>query len=199
MSKHTAQEEAIRLAIEKLKDVDLTSRCSLLGLPLPENGVAHLRAFGMDLILQPPDFQLIKAATGEPAKLSDSILVLHYLLCESPIALTDELISFKGFPEGQFYWQPFLSRTVKPLMSRIGNNPDLLRQNLQRFDWEEVAMGDFGARIHAIGRLYVTLAYYRGDDEFPPTADVLFDACIKQVFVAEDVAVLASRICLGLL
>lgn len=199
MSKKAAQEEALRLALEKLENVDLTTRCPLLGLPLPEHETLHFRAFGMDLLLQQPDFPLLKADSGEPAKLSERVLVLHYLLYDSPLVLTNELISFKGFPEGQFYWQPFRSRTVNPLISRIGNDLDLLQTHLQRFDWEEVAMGDFGARIHGIGKIYVTLVYHCGDDEFPPEADVLFDTCIKQVFVAEDVAVLASRICLGLL
>jgi hypothetical protein len=199
MSKQIAQKEAIRLAIEELENVDLTARCPSLGLSVPDNGTLRLRVFGMNCILQQSDFQLINADTGDPAKLSDRILVLHYLLCDVPISPTNEPISFRALPGGQFYWQPFLSRTVKPLIARIGNDLELLRKNLQRFDWEEVTMGVFGARIHAIGKFYVTLVYHLGDDEFPPTADTLFDACIKQVFVAEDVAVLASRICLGLL
>ncbi len=199
MSKKAAQEEALRLAVEKLKYVDLTVRCPSLGLPSPENDTLRFRAFGKDLILQRSDFQLIQADTEEPVKLRDRVLVLHYLLYEAPLILTNESISFKGFPEGQFYWQPFLSRTVNPLLGRIGNDLERLRTHLQRFDWEEVELGDFGAQIHAVGKLYVTLVYHLGDDEFPPAADVLFDACIKQVFVAEDVAVLASRICLGLL
>jgi hypothetical protein len=199
MSKQIAQKEAIRLAVAELRNIDLTARCPFLGLSVSENGTVRLRVFGTDLLLRQTDFDLLKADTGEPAKPGDRILVLHYLLCETPLSLTDELISFRALPGGQFYWQPFLARTVKPLISRIGNDLDRLRTNLQRFDWEEVPMGDLGARIHAIGKLYVTLAYYRGDEEFPPTADVLFDACIKQVFAAEDVAVLASRICLGLL
>jgi len=199
MSKYIAQNEAIRLALAKLRKIDWAARCPCLGLVIPENGAMRLRAFGTDLILQQTDFELIKATTGEPARPCDRILVLHYLLCDIPLALTDELISFRALPGGQFYWQPFLARTVKPLVVRIRNDLGLLRTNLQRFDWEEVALGDFGARIHALGKLYVTLVYYRGDDEFPPNADVLFDACMKHVFVTEDVAVLASRICLGLL
>ncbi len=199
MSKQLAQQEAIRLAVTKLEHVDLTTRCLSLGLSVPQHGTVGLLAFGMNLILHLPDFQLFRADTGEPAKSTDQILVLHYLLCDSPIVPTGELISFRGFPEGQFYWQPFLARTVNPLIRRIGNDLELLRKNLHRFDWEAVAIGDLGAQIHALGKLYMTLIYYRGDDEFSPTADVLFDACIKQVFVAEDVAVLASRICLGLL
>jgi hypothetical protein len=43
------------------------------------------------------------------------------------------------------------------------------------------------------------LVYRAGDDEFPASADLLFDACIRRVFCAEDAAVLGSRVCLGLL
>ena len=58
---------------------------------------------------------------------------------------------------------------------------------------------DLGARIHAFGPLHVTLVYYRGDEELGPSAELLFDAAIRAAFAAEDAAVLASRVCLGLL
>ena len=199
MSKQRAQQEALRLAVEKLAHVDLTERCPRLGLTTPKDGILSVRAFGKNLDVHLSDFSIYDADAKTPVKLGDQVLVLHYLLCETPVVLTKELISFRGFPEGQFYWQPFQARTVNPLIGRIGNDLELLRDHLNRFDWEPVGMGDFGARIHAIGPLFLTLAYHVGDDEFPPSADVLFDACITQVFVAEDVAVLASRICLGLL
>ncbi len=95
MSKQLAQQEALRLAIAELEHVDLTVRCPALGLPVPENGSVHLRVFGTEMILQQSGFHLIHAETGEPAKLSDRILVLHYLLCKSPVNLTGELISFR--------------------------------------------------------------------------------------------------------
>jgi hypothetical protein len=199
MSKEIARQEAIRLATAKLQHVDLVSRCTALGIPAPANGVLRLRAFGIEFLLQQRDFQLIIADTGEVAKVGDRILALHYLLCDTPIVLTDEQISFRGLPGGQFYWQPFLSRTVHPLLGRIGNDLELLKKHLQRFDWAPIDLGDFGARIHAIGPVYMTLVYHQGDEEFPPEVDLLFDASIKQIFTTEDVAVLASRICLGLL
>jgi len=37
-----------------------------------------------------------------------------------------------------------------------------------------------------------------GDEELGPAAEILFDACIRRVYTTEDVAHLASRICLGL-
>jgi hypothetical protein len=201
MPKKSGYESAIRVAVEKLRDVELGDRCTRLGLSKPQDSILKLRAFATDMILRLPDFQLILAESDKPARISDRILVLHYLLCDLPIPDTDELISFRQMNSGMFYWEAFLSRSVRPLVERIGNDLELLKTNLNRFDWESVSfsLGDFGARIHAIGKVYVTLVYHLGDDEFSASADLLFDATIKRVFPTEDVAVLASRTCLGLL
>ena len=199
MPKKSSYEAAIRAAVEKLKKIELTERCNRLGLPEPQGGIIKLRAFGTDMVLRLSDYQLILADSGLPAKISDRILVLHYLLCDLPISRTDELISFRNMDSGQFYLPAFLSRSVKPLAERIGNDLALLKKNLNRFDCEPVSLGDLGARIHAVGKVYVTLVYRLGDEEFPASADILFDAGIKRVFPTEDAAVLASRICMGLL
>ena len=103
------------------------------------------------------------------------------------------------FPAGAFYWGPFQSRSIKPLIAVIGNDLDRLRRNMEIFDWQALNIGDFGARISAFGHVHVDLIYRCGDDELPPAADVLFDAALKRVFCAEDIAVLAGRVCLSLL
>ena len=199
MSKKSGYETAVRAAVEKLKKIELTDRCTRLGLPEPQDGIIKLRAFGTDMILRLSDYQLILVDSGQSAKIGDRILVLHYLLCEFPIPVTDELISFRQMDSGQFYLPAFLSRSVRPLAEHIGNDLALLKKNLNRFDWERVSMGDFGARIHVIGKVYVTLIYHPGDEEFPASADILFDAGIKRIYPTEDAAVLAGRICLGLI
>ncbi len=202
MANKESQEEALRRVKEELKNIDLTARCKLLNLPAPENNALKLRVFGRDMILGSSDLNLIIKENKKPAKLRDNILILHYLLNDRPIHPNkgiEKQITFRQFSGGQFYWQPFLSRTAVPLIKRIGNDLDLLKKNLGRFDWEEVNSGDLGAKIHTIGELYITLIYHRGDDEFPPAADILFDECIKDVFSTEDASVLASRICIGLL
>ncbi|MCK5058521.1 MAG: DUF3786 domain-containing protein [Candidatus Aminicenantes bacterium] len=199
MPKKTGFEEAIRLAIEKLRGVDLAGRCALLGLPEPQKNTLKFHAFGSDLELRLPGFQLFPAGSDKPVKSTDRILVLHYLLCDLPLNNTGELISFRELQGGRFFWEPFLSRSVRPLMKRIGNNLELLKKNLDSFDWEPVSLGDFAARIHVLGKVYLTLVYRVGDEEFPPAADLLFDACVKRVYNAEDAAVLAGRICLNLM
>jgi hypothetical protein len=199
MSQKEAQKEALQRASEELKSIDLKARCRILELPAPEKGHLCLRIFGMHMIFNLTDLTLSIKNSKEPAKLGDHILLLHYLLHDKPIIPSEEDITFRQLPGGQFYWQPFLSRTAKPLVARIGNDLDLLKKNLARFDTKNFPAGDLGAKIHTLGKIYIKLVYHKGDDEFPPAADILFDPCIKQIFPSEDAAVLASRICLGLL
>ena len=199
MPKETGFAEAIRLAVEQLRDVDLPARCANLGLPEPQQGVIKLRAFGEDMVLRESDFQLFSAGSETPAKSADRILLLHYLLCEMPLHITIGLISFRELTGGQFFWGPFRARSVQPLLRKIGGDLELLENNLNCFDWQPVSLGDLGARIHVFGKVYLTLVYRAGDEELSPAADLLFDACIKRVYEAEDATVLASRICLNLI
>ncbi|OVE82169.1 hypothetical protein BVY04_01930 [bacterium M21] len=198
MSKAEANQSAILLAIDKLKDVDFDQRCPALGLPTPVGGKLILPVFGTEMTLDLKSFKM-KNGAGKPACVGDLILVLHYLLSEVSIKQTGELISFRNLPGGQFYYGPFRSRTVKPLLGRIGNDMEMLEKHLGRFDFERITGGDYAARIHAFGNLYVDLIYHVGDDEFDAAADIVFDACIQRVFDAENAAVMASRICIGLL
>ena len=199
MPKETAYQTAIDRAVAALQALDLTPRCLALGLPEPAAGTIRTRLFGQDVVLDLATFTLLRKADGQPVKVGDQILFLHYLLAERPLTPTPGLIAFREFPGGQFYLPSFEARTTAPLLKRFGNDLDSLRRNLDRFDWEPVTRSDLGARVHAYGNLHLTLLYHLGDDELPAAASVLFAAASKWVLTAEDAAVLASRICLGLL
>ena len=204
MSQQTAKEEAIRRAQARLAGVDWTARLPRLGLPAVLDGVLTVRAFGADVEVRLADWTMLNRRTGKPAGLNDRILILHYLTCDLPVPApgTDaaDWIPFRELSGGAFYLEPFLARTARPLAARIGNDLGKLEANLtQRFDLEKVALGDFGARIHGLGNLYLTLNYSLGDAEFPPACDVLFSAGVKRVYGADDATAFASRICLGLL
>jgi hypothetical protein len=200
MTKQDAQLKALQNAKDKLFQIDLIKRCELLDLSLSDDKkTVYIRLFAQDTELNLENLDLYIQGTEDKVKLGDHILVLHYLLHEKPIIPSGEMITFRNLSGGQFYFGPFLSRTVNPLLGRVGEDLDLLKKNLDRFDWEEQELKDFSAKVHGIGNLYITIVYHIGDDEFPPAIDILFDNCIKDVLVAEDAAVLASRICIGLL
>ncbi|MCP4137440.1 MAG: DUF3786 domain-containing protein [bacterium] len=188
---------AAERAIEALSKINLAERCRLLGLTLPDqDGMLRLPAFGKTISLELPHFRPPPESPASPVEL---VLVLHYLLSEVPVESTGELLSFRDLPGGSFYWQPFQGRSVIPLVKTIGNDLALLRTRLNRYTWSPVKTGDLGAAIHIIGNLDITLIYRTGDEEFPASADILFDSCIKRVYNTEDAAAIATSICFGLI
>ena len=196
---------AIQLAVKKLTDpsnpTDLTDRCASLGLPPPAGGKVRIPLLGRTLELHDHTFEGVITDTGKPPKPIDRLLALHYLTSDSPVSPENRWITFREFPGGAFYWQPFLSRSVNPLIKAIGNDLDRLRERLARFaaKIEDGPADAVSARIVAIGRVEVLLVYRAGDDEFPPTADLLYDGCARRVFCAEDAAALGGRVCFGLM
>jgi hypothetical protein len=199
MSKTEGQNEAIRLAVAKLANADLSARAENLGFTFSDAGTVLIRAFGSECAVNLKNFDIVNQKPGQPVKPDLKIIILHYLMFEEKFSETEKLISFRELPGGRFYLEPYKSRSVNILISRIKNDAVLLKKNLSRFEWRETYPGDVGAVIHAIGKIHVTLAYYRGDEEMPPSADLLYDSSIGKVFNTEDVTVIASLLCRGLL
>ena len=199
MSKTEGQNEAMRIAAAKLADADLPARAENLGFSFLDKDTILIRAFGSDCTVDLKSYEVGNRKTGQPVKPDLKIIILHYLLCEDKFSETGESIDFREFPGGQFYLAPYVSRSVNILISRIKNDIELLKKNLDRFEWKKTEPGDVGAKIHAIGRIYVTLVYCKGDEEMSPSANILYDSSIKKVFNTEDVTVIASLLCRGLL
>jgi hypothetical protein len=199
MSKKDAQKKALQIAVQALEGVDFTSRADLLKLPfeVTDKGF-RIRMFGKNVIIS-DNYSMIYEKDMSEIKVDEALLLLHFLQTENPVAKKDELISFRQLPGGMFYWEPFLSRTVRPMLKCLNGNIEKIKSNINRFDWVQKDFGDFSAEINAFANLNVTLILYFEDDEFPPSADVLFDASVKQLLPTEDVAVLAGKICFGLL
>jgi hypothetical protein len=191
--------DSIRRAAAQLAGVDLAARCGALGLPAPAaDGTLRFRMLGRTVELRPPDF--IGVSVDPPGAMheADRLLALHYLVCEKPVRPTGRWVTFREFPGGLFYWDPFVRRTAEPLVRAIGSDLALLGRRLSRFDWTPMDYGDLGARVHVVGRAEIGLVYRRGDAEFPPAADILFDESLLEVYGAEDAAEIAGRVCLCL-
>ena len=203
--KQQAEALAIQIAVKRLAEQgDLAVRCERLGLNIPAacGGKVRVAMFGKMLEMTPPDFDGVVLETGKPPKNADRVLALHYLLCDVPVVPEGRWITFRDFPGGAFYWQPFLSRSIQPLVGRIGNDLNLLRERVQQRFAARIEDGPadaLSARIQAVGNMDMLLVYRAGDDEFPASADLLFDAGFRRAFCAEDAVVLGSRVCLGLL
>lgn len=191
--------EAVRRTRERLAQAaDLSLAAARGGLTLGADGSVQIVLLGREMRVIPNSIT-IQAQDGGSVTPGDELLVLRYLEAEREIRPTGEPITFRNLPGGAFYFGPVENRTSKLLLKVFGNDLPRLRAALARYPHEEFQAGDFAVRVPAIGRIDVTLVYRLGDDEFPPTLDLLYDRAIASVYHTDEVAALATRLCLGLI
>ena len=129
-----------------------------------------------------------------PAKDFLSVLLLHYLAnnLKGLPQLTNQWISFKEMPGGDPYYPAFRKRAIEPILRKYGKNPEGLSTNLQRLSARIIDKGDVGILVEAFEKVPVLIEIWRGDAEFGPEVNMLFDKSIVKIFNTEDTAVLAG-------
>ena len=126
---------------------------------------------------------------------NETILLLRYLCEGRRTPAAGSLLSYHEIPWGNVYFRQFEGRVLKRaaytfsgdlagLVQKIANFPALAAETLPQ--------GDAGFRFMFLDGYFVTLYLYAADDDFPPSAQMLFDDNIPRAFTAEDVAVIGE-------
>jgi len=137
--------------------------------------------------------------TNEEAPIWLAILALHYLNSADGRQPTGKLKHFREFKDGQFYEPAFNRRTKEILVSVFGMDPDPILIAAQKLNGKIIGTGDAAVELPYFPCLPITCILWRGDDEFPPEASVLFDETADLFFSAEDMAVAGQMAVLELL
>jgi len=118
------------------------------------------------------------------------IVLLHYLTHCSSRVVEGCKIAFRELPNGSIYVTPFTNRSIKPLIAIFGANQNKLIQAAQLLGGWREDIGDVAVTIPVLPKIPITFVLWEGDDEFPPTGNVLFDASASSHLHTEDYALL---------
>ena len=130
------------------------------------------------------------------AKNHISILLLHYLkqkLRGLPL-IADEWVSFKQLEGGEGYYPAFKKRVINPIINKYGSNSEVLLDLLERFKAKRIQLADTSVVLEVFDGIPVLITLWRGDEEFGPEANMLFDRSIKDIFCTEDIVVLSGLV-----
>ena len=141
-----------------------------------------------------PDVEVSLRDSEEVVSLRDKILILHYLTQAKGTPLSNEIITYKEISEGHNYFRTFYKRAIKPLVDHFGQEPRQLIDIAKKLGGYKADYGDVAVTIDAFSQVPVTLVLWRGDEEFPPEGNILFDSSISDYLTTEDVNVLCEVI-----
>ncbi len=158
----------------------------------------HIRLMGYSYLVSFPDFQVKKEHEEEegvfllldsaPAK----IIVLRFLIQGQLVKSAGRFLTYREVPWGEVYFRQFEGRCLTRLKFSFGFKLDKFAQGMEKLGAKKVSMGDAAYEFEFINGLFVRFILWAGDDEFPPSSQILFADNFPYAYQAEDLAVVGD-------
>ena len=91
-------------------------------------------------------------------------------------------------PWGNHYNQVFQGRCLKRLAYSFGFQMDKFCRVLESIGGKKIPVGDVGYEFAFLDELRLQFILWEGDEEFPPSAQILFSDNFSSAFQGEDMA-----------
>jgi hypothetical protein len=191
-----AYELAYKLGREQLAGItDIVEQCQKAGAEyISFRNSVILKHLQCTYQISFPGGEVSLADSEEAVPIKDKILILDYFTRAGGTPLTGKLITYKELREGINYFPTFSKRTIQPLVTYFGDDPEQLFKTAASLGGRKTDFADVAVTFDAFPRVTVTLALWRGDQEFPPEGSVLFDSTVSDYLTNDDIHTLCEKI-----
>lgn len=119
-------------------------------------------------------------------------IFLRYLVNGKGTPLTGNYVTYREITDGNVYYTNFSNRTIKRLAKIYDNNYNIFQDKFSNINAYIHNNGDFAFSFNFLKNIRFMFVLYKGDEEFPSSANILFDSNIEDYFNAEDLAVVVD-------
>jgi len=121
-------------------------------------------------------------------------LLLYYFHTADDTPLAEKWVSFADLPGGRMYAQAFQGYSGNELVKVFGLDIERFKQACVVSGGVEADTGDASFTFLALPRVPLLLNYWLGDEDFPSTCKVLFDANATHYLPIDVCAILGSML-----
>ena len=112
--------------------------------------------------------------------------LLRYLLEGRQAALSLGYKTFREMPWGELYITPYTGRCLTRAAFTFGTQVPAFAAACERMGGEKLPHGDAGYGFGFLGGYRMQIMIYAGDEEFPPSSQILYSDNFASGFSAED-------------
>lgn len=145
-----------------------------------------LTLLGRAFAISHPDYAIRALDGGVLPPLPTQTFLLRYLLESRDVAWKGEWKTFREMPWGEMYITPYTGRVLTRAAFTLGTRIAKFRAAAEKMEAEPVRHGDAGFRFTLVGGYQMQILVWEGDEEFPPSAQVLYSDNFAEGFAAED-------------
>ena len=146
----------------------------------------YVNLLGREFAISHPDYALRALDGGALPPLPTQTFLLRYLLESRDVAWRGEWKTFREMPWGEMYIQPYTGRVLTRAAFTFGFRLGAFKAAAEKMGALPVKHGDAGFEFPLIGNFKMRFLVWEGDDEFPPSAQVLYSDNFAEGFAAED-------------
>ncbi len=159
----------------------------------------HIRLMGFRYLVDFPEFAVHKEDENEegafllldmvPAK----IIVLRFLISAQVVKSSGKYLTYREVPWGEVYFRQFEGRCLMRLKFGFGFKLDKFAEGMEKIPGvKKLSLGDVSYEFEFINGLHVRFILWAGDEEFPPSSQILFEDNFPYAYQAEDLAVVGD-------
>ncbi len=146
----------------------------------------YVNLLGRAYAISHPDCVIRPVDGGALPPLPTQTFLLRYLLESKAVAAMGTWKTFREMPWGEMYYKPYSGRVLTRAAFTFGTRVGAFRSACEKMGAVKLSHGDAGYQFDLIGGYQMQILVWEGDDEFPPSAQVLYSDNFATGFAAED-------------
>jgi hypothetical protein len=140
-----------------------------------------------------PEFTISDAERGVPVDEKTDQLIIHYFHTADGTGGKDTWVSLAELPDGAFYRMAYQGYSGDYLALELQNDLACLHKVSLEIGGRPEAFGDVSYSFRVLPRLSLLVVYWKGDEEFPPSAQVLFSDTARH-YLPTDICAYLGRL-----
>ncbi len=159
-----------------------------------QQGTFRLLFWGREIELTFPGFEAQDLQTGQPVDTFNLAMLAYYFHTSDGRPESGRWIAFTELPDGRFYTQAFQGYTGNQLAKTFGNDAEAFARAALALGGRAVEMGDHAYAFRVLPRVSLLAVCWLGDEDFPPSYRVLFDASAAHHLTTDACAIVGSTL-----
>jgi hypothetical protein len=158
------------------------------------SGEFQLALFGSEVRCSYPDFNFSSAAGVALAEFQQ-LLLLYYFASADGTALSGRWVSFADLRGGRMYARAFQGYSGDEIVKAFGEDLPAFRSACEQVHGQaEPGVGDAAYTFQALPRVSARFVYWQGDEDFPSSCKILFDAAATCYVPIDACAIIGSTL-----
>lgn len=187
------EEKPLRFYLEEYAGIEPEKRAEALGIDYHE-GSFFLEMLGESYQISWPEGDISSQNERALALSSneEKIMLYRYLVHGQAIPASGGYKTFRELPWGEVYIKTFSGRCLARLAFKFSSRLNEYREAAKALGGEPMTHSDAGFEFGFTGDYRLRVFIWQGDEEFPPSAQILYTDNFAVGFSAEDSVVAAE-------